>query len=129
MLNEKDKKIIDDFLTEQGFDFSKYDDFIEYIQARGMLNKNIKLIDKLFFTKPNLKRLYQEFNNPIKRVCKQYKLSYKELSALIGYGEYSLKTIASTGAVRESLEKSLQLLMENMKLKEKLNEAAKINIS
>ena len=77
MLNEKDKKIIDDFLTEQGFDFSKYDDFIEYIQARGMLNKETSLIDKVYFDIPNLMSMYKDYINPIKRICKQYKILIK----------------------------------------------------
>lgn len=126
MLNEKDKKIIDDFLTEQGFDFSKYDDFIEYIQARGMLNKETSLIDKVYFDIPNLMSMYKDYINPIKRICKQYKISYKTLSGLIGYNESSLKTVASNGLVSENLLKSLELLRENIELKRRLNEANKV---
>lgn len=127
MISEKDKKTIDEFLEEQGFDFNNYDDFIEYIQARGMLNDKIGFMDKLFFTKINLKGLYEEYINPIKRVCKQYNLSYRELSDLIGFNESSIRTIASNGAVTTTLLKSLELLKENIKLKEKLNEIIKIN--
>lgn len=113
MITEKDKKTIDNFLTEQDFDFSKYDNFIEYIQARGMLNKDVGSIDI-----KDIYRMYKDYINPIKRICKQYKISYKTLSELIGYNESSLKTVASNGLVSENLLKSLQLLEENYKLKE-----------
>ena len=123
MIKEKDKKIIDDFLKEQNFDFDKYDDFIEYIQARGMLNDdNMGVLDKVAFTKPNLKKVYSEFINPIKRITSRFKLTYKQLAELTGYTESSLNTIASTGAVGNNLMKTLALLEENAKLKEKVKE-------
>ena len=120
MINEKDKKIIDKFLKEQNFDFDKYDDFIEYIQARGMLNDNVKLLDKVFFTQANLNKLYSDYINPIRRVAKQFGFTYKELAEKIGYSESGLKNVITNKKISEPMKKSLELLIENAELKHKL---------
>ncbi|MDA3047297.1 MULTISPECIES: hypothetical protein [unclassified Campylobacter] len=122
MINEKDKKIIDDFLKEQNFNFDEYDDFIEYIQARGMLNDKKKILDKVFFTKANLEVLYLEFLNPIKRVSKFLRLKYKELSQLTGYTEGAFKNAVARGEVSEPMEKALFLLLKIHKLEQKLSD-------
>lgn len=60
--------------------------------------------------------------NLIKKSCKELNLTYKQLGELIGYSEASLKTIVSKGAISENLTKSIELLKENIELKNKLSE-------
>ena len=122
MINEKDKKIIDDFLKEQNFNFDEYDDFIEYIQARGMLNDDISFIDKIFFTLSNLQKLYLEYINPVKRVLRTFDLTYKELAEKIGYTENGLKNAVSKNKITLQLETALILLVKNYELQNKVKE-------
>ncbi|MDA3048225.1 hypothetical protein [Campylobacter sp. JMF_08 NE1] len=120
MINEKDKKIIDDFLKEQNFNFDEYDDFIEYIQARGMLNQDKKWVDRIVFTMQNLKKLYFEYVNPVKKISKKLGMNYKELAEQIGYTEAGIRNAVSKDKISEQLKRTLELLLEN-KLK-KLDE-------
>lgn len=117
MISEKDKKIIDDFLKEQNFNFDEYDEFIEYMQSMGMLNDDIGILNKRFFTKSNLKIMYERYKNPIKRVSKELGFTYKELAEQIGYTEGGLKTAIAKGNISEPMKKALELLVENYKLR------------
>lgn len=119
-LLKKHKKDIDNFLEEQSFDFKNYDDFIEYIQLRGMINSNIKAINRIIFTKANLKKLFEEYNNPIKKFCKKLNLTYKQLGELIGYGEEAISKASRTGNISLQLKTALNLYKENIELKEQI---------
>ena len=117
---KKHKKDIDNFLEEQSFDFKNYDDFIEYIQLRGMINSNIKAINRIIFTKANLKKIYQEYENPIKKFCKEQNLTYKQLGELIGYGEEAISKASRTGNISLQLKTALNLFKENIELKKQI---------
>lgn len=106
MITEKNKKIIDNLMKEQNFDFkeNEYENFMEYVQERLIL-------------KMNLKRLYSEFKNPVKKTLKNLNLTYKELSEQIGYTEAGLKNAVSKNKITLQLEKAVNLLVENYKLK------------
>lgn len=119
-MNENDKQMIDEFLKQQGFEFKQYDDFIDYITRRGMLNESVGITSKIFFTKPNLSVLYSEFINPIKRVSKLLKLTYKELSKLTGYTEGAFKSAISKGEISEPMRQSLFMLLQIDKLQSQL---------
>lgn len=119
-IDEKSKNIIIEFLKEQEFDFSNFDDFIEYIQFRGMLNKNVKVVDKVIFTKANLKKLYEEYINPIKKTAKILQVNYKQLAEITGYSENGLKNASYRNTFTEQLRITLDLLIENHKLKKQL---------
>ncbi|MDU5325755.1 hypothetical protein [Campylobacter ureolyticus] len=123
-IDGKSKNIIVEFLKEQEFDFSNFDDFIEYIQFRGMLNQNVKAIDKIIFTKANLRKLYAEYINPIKKTSKLLKLNYEELSEKMGYTKNGIQSATSKNIFSEPLKKTLELILENEKLK-KENETLK----
>jgi|GEM_PF-2421342 len=56
----------------------------------------------------------------VKQVCKELKLTYRQLGEIIGYEEKSLNVIASTGKISEPIKKALKLLIENEKLKKQL---------
>lgn len=117
-IDEKSKNIIVEFLKEQKFDFSNFSDFVEYIQFRGMLNKETKAIDRIIFTKANLRKLYEEYINPIKKTSKLLKLNYEELSQKMGYTKNGIQSAASKNIFSEPLKKTLELILENKKLKE-----------
>lgn len=121
LIDEKSKNIIVEFLKEQEFDFSNFDDFIEYIQFRGMLNQNVKAIDKIIFTKANLRKLYAEYINPIKKTAKILGINYKELAKITGYSENGLKNASYRNTFTEQLKITLDLLLENHKLKKQLS--------
>lgn len=124
LIDEKSKNIIVEFLKEQEFDFSNFDDFIEYIQFRGMLNKETKTIDRIIFTKANLRKLFNEYINPIKKTAKILGINYKQLAEITGYSENGLKN-ASYRNITEQLKITLDLLLENHKLKKQLSEQNK----
>lgn len=119
-LLKKHKKDIDSFLEEQSFDFKNYDDFIEYIQLRGMINSDIKAINRIIFTKANLKRLFQEYENPIKKFCKEQNLTYRELGNFLGFGTEAISKSARTKKISLQLETALNLYKENIELKEQI---------
>ena len=122
MISNNDKIVIEKFLKEQGFDFNEYDEFIAYIQSRGMLNENVSKLHKIYFTKANLKGLYKEYINPIRRISKQLKLTYKELGERTGYTEGAFKNAISKDKVSEPMKKALFLLLEIDKLNNVISE-------
>lgn len=121
LIDEKSKNIIVEFLKEQEFDFSNFDDFIEYIQFRGMLNQNVKVVDKVVFTKANLARLLEEYNNPIKKTAKILQVNYKQLAEITGYSENGLKNASYRNTFTNQLKITLDLLVQNHKLKTQLS--------
>jgi len=60
--------------------------------------------------------------NIIKEVCRKYNLSYSELAHEVGSTQSTVSTSASTGKVSKPLERSIQLYIENQKLKEEAEE-------
>ena len=63
-----------------------------------------------------------EDNNIVKEITKTLGITYKELGEVIGYGGDSLKNIASKNEVSVQLQKSIELYMENLHLKEQLKD-------
>lgn len=121
LIDEKSKNIIVEFLKKEEFDFSNYDDFIAYIQYRGMLNKETKAIDRIIFTKANLRKLFEEYINPIKKTAKILQVNYKQLAEITGYSENGLKNASYRNTFTEQLKITLDLLIENHKLKKQLS--------
>ncbi|TLD85550.1 transcriptional regulator [Helicobacter sp. MIT 05-5294] len=64
----------------------------------------------------------KENENLIKKTCKELGLTYRELGEKIGYSEATLNKNASTGEISKSLEFAINLYLENLKLKEKLED-------
>ncbi|WP_249932568.1 hypothetical protein [Campylobacter mucosalis] len=61
-----------------------------------------------------------EFENIIKKVCKELNLTYKQLGELIGYGEEAVSKAARTDNISATMNKALSLYLENLELKNKL---------
>lgn len=63
--------------------------------------------------------IFAEFvnNNPIKIACKDFHLTYSQLSEQIGYGEEAISKAARTGEISKPMTKALELFSENMRLK------------
>ncbi|MEA3315417.1 MAG: transcriptional regulator [Campylobacterota bacterium] len=60
--------------------------------------------------------------NIIKKTCKELGLTYRELGEKIGYGEGALKMSVSNQKVSEPMKKSIYLYMENLQLRNELND-------
>jgi len=58
----------------------------------------------------------------VKKVSKELGLTYKELGEKIGYSESSLRKTVSNNSLSSQLETSIQLYLENLKLKKELEE-------
>jgi transcriptional regulator with XRE-family HTH domain len=58
----------------------------------------------------------------VKKVSKELGLTYKELGKRIGYSESSLRKTVSNNTVSSQLKTAIQLYLENLKLKQELNE-------
>ena len=61
----------------------------------------------------------------VKRVSKELGLTYRELGEKIGYTEGSLKAFVSKNQINNSLQKSLELYLETLKLKKEIEESNK----
>lgn len=61
-----------------------------------------------------------ENENIIKKVCKELNLTYKQLGELIGYGEEAVSKASRTGNISSTMNKALELYLENLELKDKL---------
>jgi hypothetical protein len=59
----------------------------------------------------------------VKKVSKELGLTYKELGEKIGYTESNLRQSVYTNKISLQLKKAIQLYMETLELKKKLNEA------
>lgn len=55
--------------------------------------------------------------NIVKATAKALGMTYKQLGEAIGYSEETIRTVASTGKVSESLQKAIELYLENIELK------------
>lgn len=58
--------------------------------------------------------------NIVKATAKRLGMTYRELGDAIGYTESAIKTAISTDKVSEPMEKSLEMYLENIELKAKL---------
>ncbi|AXH16377.1 transcriptional regulator [Malaciobacter mytili LMG 24559] len=63
-----------------------------------------------------------EEQNIIKKTCKELGLTYAQLAEQIGYSEGNINKVASTGNVSEPLKKAIEMYLENLELKNQLNE-------
>ena len=116
------------FINEKNADEQDFNDFLEYCQWRGMLNKDAKFIDKLPFTKTNASKLLKEFSSPVKRTAKLLGLTYKELAKELGYSEPALKSAVAKDKVSSPMLMTLNLLLENKALKDEIQDLkAKFN--
>ena len=116
------------FINEKNADEQDFNDFLEYCQWRGMLNKDAKFIDKLPFTKTNASKLLKEFSSPVKRTAKLLGLTYKKLAKELGYSEPALKSAVAKDKVSSPMLMTLNLLLENKALKDEIQDLkAKFN--
>lgn len=63
-----------------------------------------------------------EEQNIIKKTCKELNLTYAQLAEQIGYKPDTINKSASTGNVSEQLKKAIEMYLENLELKNQLNE-------
>jgi len=59
-------------------------------------------------------------DNIVKKVCKELGLTYKELGERIGYSEGALNKAGHTGQISKSMQKAIELYLENLRLKKEL---------
>jgi len=59
----------------------------------------------------------------VKRVSKELGLTYRELAENIGYSESNLRQSVSTNKLSLQLKKAIELYLETINLKKKVNEA------
>ncbi|CAA6807876.1 MAG: Unknown protein [uncultured Sulfurovum sp.] len=59
----------------------------------------------------------------VKRVSKELGITYKELSEKIGYSESNLRQSVSTNKLSLQLKKAIELYLETISLKKKVDEA------
>ena len=62
----------------------------------------------------------------VKRVSKELGLTYKELGEKIGYGESILKTSVSQNKISKQLKKAIELYIETIYLKEKIEKTKQV---
>ncbi|HZF69834.1 hypothetical protein [Sulfuricurvum sp.] len=60
--------------------------------------------------------IYADFigANPIKRVCKDYSLTYGQLADRIGYGEDAIKKAVSAAEISKPMAKAIELMKQNI---------------
>ncbi len=61
-------------------------------------------------------------DNLIKQTCKELNLTYKQLGELIGYSESALNNASRQERISEPLKFAVNLYLENLKLKEELED-------
>jgi len=59
----------------------------------------------------------------VKKVSKELGLTYKELAKEIGYSESNLRQSVSTNKLSTQLEKAIELYLETINLKKRVDEA------
>ena len=59
----------------------------------------------------------------VKKVSKELGITYKELAEKIGYSESNLRQSVSTNKLSLQLEKAIELYLETITLKKKVDEA------
>ncbi len=119
-MTDQQKIIIDEELEKIGADFNKYDEYINHCYERGMFNEKLPLYKRVPFTKANIRKLYRELYNPIKKATMTLKITNKELAERIGYTEGGLANAIIKDKINPSLLKTLELLLENHALKEEI---------
>lgn len=67
-------------------------------------------------------------DNLIKKTCKELGLTYKQLGEKIGYSESTLNRNAHTGEISKPLTFAINLYLENLKLKEELEDFRTLKI-
>lgn len=73
-------------------------------------------------TSPLFEALNIANENIIKKTCKELGLTYSQLGEVIGVKEQSLRNMSSSNKITEQVEQSINLLIENYKLKEQLKD-------
>lgn len=71
---------------------------------------------------PLFEALNIPIENIIKKTCKELGLTYAQLAEQIGYKPDTINKSASTGNVSEQLKKAVEMYLENLELKNQLNE-------
>lgn len=64
----------------------------------------------------------KDSENLIKKTCKELGLTYRELGSCIGYSESALNNAARQDKISEPLSFAIALYLENLKLKEELED-------
>lgn len=59
-------------------------------------------------------------DNIVKATAKELGLTYRELGEAIGYTEGGLKNAVTQDKVSESMQKAIELFLENLKLKKEM---------
>lgn len=59
----------------------------------------------------------EEKENIIKATCKELNINQKDLAEKIGISEGTLNNISSTGKITKQIEKALELLIDNERMK------------
>ncbi len=62
-----------------------------------------------------------EYENIIKKTCKELGLTYAQLAEQIGYGENSVSN-ASRGEVSKAMQKAIELYLRNLELEKQLED-------
>ena len=70
----------------------------------------------------SVKGMEMEKDNIVKRVCKELRLTYKELAEKTGYKVDTISKAASSGKVSEPLQKAIELLIELENTKKELKD-------
>lgn len=60
--------------------------------------------------------------NIVKKTCRDLGLTYRELGDIIGLTEGSIKRLVATDEVNNQVKASINLLLENIKLKEEIKD-------
>lgn len=68
--------------------------------------------------------IYADFvnANPIKRVCKDYSLTYAQLADKIGYGEDAIKKAAMAAEISKPMAKAIELMKQNIDYERKFEQ-------
>ncbi|WP_343353221.1 transcriptional regulator [Helicobacter mastomyrinus] len=64
----------------------------------------------------------EKSENLIKKTCKELGLTYRELGECIGYSESAINNASRQENLSEPLKKAIELYLENLKLKEQLQD-------
>ncbi len=60
-------------------------------------------------------------NNIVKQVCKELGVTQKELAEMIGVHEQTLRNASSANKISSQISRSIELLLENNRLKSELD--------
>jgi len=64
----------------------------------------------------------EEAENLIKSTCRALGITYRELGERIGYGEDAIKKAALSPEVSKPMQKAIELMVNNIKLKEEITQ-------